>query len=69
MNDHHLAKPMTTNKFELEIEKIITLSIAIGFLTTVATSAFTEVNAQLNTNSQAESLSLSRLHTAVKAKN
>ena len=60
---------MTTNKFELEIEKIITLSIAIGFVTTVATSAFAEVNAQLITNSKAEALSFSRLQYAVKAKN
>ena len=60
---------MTTNKFELEIEKIITLSIAIGFVTTVATSAFTEVNAQLNTNSNAAGLPFERLHNEVKAKN
>ena len=60
---------MTTNKFELEIEKIITLSIAIGFVTTVATSAFTEVNAQLNTNSNTAGLPFERLHNEVKAKN
>lgn len=60
---------MTTHKFELEIEKIITLSLAIGFVTTVATSALTEVNAQLNTNSKAEAPVFSRLHAAVKAKN
>ena len=60
---------MTTNKFELEIEKIITLTIAIGFVTTVATLAFTEVNAQLNTNSNAAGLPFERLHNEVKAKN
>ena len=60
---------MTINKFELEIEKIITLTIAIGFVTTVAISAFTEVNAQLNTNSNAAGLPFERLHNEVKAKN
>ena len=60
---------MTTNKFELEIDKIITLTIAIGFVTTVAPSAFTEVNAQLNTNSNAAGLPFERLHNEVKAKN
>jgi len=60
---------MTTNKFELEIEKIITLTIAIGFVTTVATSAFTEVNAQLNTNSNAAGFPFERLHNEVMAKN
>ncbi|KZR64008.1 hypothetical protein [Prochlorococcus sp. MIT 1306] len=60
---------MTTNKFELEIEKIITLTIAIGFVTTVATSAFTEVNAQLNTNSNAAGPPFERLQNEVKAKN
>ena len=59
---------MTTNKFELEIEKIITLSIAIGFVTTVSTSAFTEVNAQVNTNSNTAGLSFESLHNEVKAK-
>ncbi len=60
---------MTTNKFELEIEKIITFTIAIGFVTTVGTSAFTEVNAQLNTNSNAAGLPFERLQNEVKPKN
>ena len=64
-----MAKLMTTNKFALEIEKIITLSLMIGFVTTVATSAFTEFKAQLNTNSKAGALVFSKLDAAVKAKN
>ena len=64
-----MAKPMTTNKFELEIEKIIILTIAIGFVTTVATSAFTEVNAQSITNPNAAGLPFGRLDNEVKVKN
>ncbi len=60
---------MATNKFELEIEKIITLTIAIGFVTTVATSAFTEVNAHSNTNSNYAGLPFVRLHNEVNEKN
>ena len=60
---------MAINKFELEIEKIITHTIAIGFVTTVATSAFTEVNAHSNTNSNATALPFVKLHNEVNSKN
>ena len=47
----------------------MTLTIEIGFVTTVATAAFIEVNAQLNINSTAAGLPFGRLHNEVKAKN